>query len=212
MHIPFTPIPDWLDLQLEVTKESCVFPTHDSLEFILTSFETLCGLSMTERQVAELTGLLVYLSENGKFEVRLTKQATRSKQHWYRTDSHFFLAAPDLNAKIKEWVERHLSKASRKHPDAFWSGDSSWFKPFLLKAEDEIRVQTLIQEIKIRFARHFFGLSDLKVWDQTASVTLKKFQKRYPKSLMPWRTGSLDGFSYKFINGLWKKRKKKKDV
>lgn len=212
MHRPFTPIPVWLDTTRRIDIEhSSRFPEPESIEFLLASFETLYCLGMTDRQVVELTVVLGCLERRNLFHIPLTEPSspiTVLPDSWYLNNSRFFLACPTLEQKIQRWVEMFLPRNDLRSASAqtFWSESSKNWQGFFLGELDGSEFDRLVQKTKNRFAQRFLGLPDTGVWDQRSQEVLKKVQAGVPKALLPWKNGTLDGFSYRFLARAWKRK------
>jgi hypothetical protein len=205
MHRPFTPVPSWLDSERRGIEDPLLFPSPGSLEFLLISFEALYGLGMSDRQVVELTALLICLSKDNKFHIPLNENTSFST-NWYLNGSRFFLCCSNLGEKVQRWVEANLPKSDLRSgsSQAFWSESRNWPGFFFQDLEEFGKV---VQKTRNRFVQQFFRLPDTGIWDGRAVEVAKRFQVGFPRSLLPWKNGTLDGFTYKFLARSWRKRK-----
>ena len=205
MHRPFIPVPSWLNPEHRSIEDPSLFPSPDSLEFLLVCFETLYGLGMSDRQVVELTALLTCLSKSNKFHIDLNESSSLSTD-WYLNGSRFFLCCSNLGEKVWRWVERNLPKSDLRSgsSQAFWSESKNWSQFFFQDFEE---FRKMAEKTRNRFAQQFFGLPDTGIWDGKAVEVAKRFQAGFPRSLLPWKNGTLDGFTYKFLARSWRKQK-----
>jgi hypothetical protein len=111
-----------------------------------------------------------------------------------------------LDQKVSGWVEFFLSKEDLRNfgAQAFWSGSEKWIELFF-DNPDEYRRE--VARTKNRFVQEFFGLNPTGEWNVPISNMIRKFQDRTPKSVIPWKTGVLDGFTFKFIARMWRKQR-----
>ena len=208
MHRLFIPVPDWLDQSKEFRVEQTRHPSPHSDEFLIQSFNTLYGLSMSDRQVAELTTLFVVLSDSNRFDLALKPLMASSDDFkgWYRKGSGFFLFCPDLSEFIERWVGTNLPRQDERSAAAqsFWAGSSTWVMFFLHPSTEKVFLG-LVEQTRNRFAQHCLGLPMTGVWDSRSQAVCRKFQEEFPRVILPWKHGSSDGVTYKFLVRRWKK-------
>lgn len=208
MHRPFVPVPGWLVVSNEFRGGSSptLFGVPDSVEFLLNCFKTLYSVGMSDRQVVELTALLIWLTKRSTFHVPLTKTGLSQNVLWYQYHSRFCLACPSLDHKIRAWIDIYLPRYDFRaaRPQAFWSQTKNWFE-FFVESGDLEEFMALVEKTRNRFAQHYLGLPTTGIWDVKSVEACKKLQMAFPKSLMPWRNGSLDGFTYRFLVRAWRK-------
>lgn len=210
MHRLFVPVPDWLDHSKErKTVKPCYPPPHSN-EFLIESFFALYQLGLTDRQVVELTTLFMVLVEQELFCVELTKPKAERLNcfGWYRNGSKFCLSCFSFAELINEWVKDNLSRDNTHScvSQTFWAGAERWLL-FFIRSGFEKEFLKLTERTKIRFAQHCLNVPMTGVWDSRTIEACKNFQAEFPKTLIPWKNGELDGFTYKILARGWKKRK-----
>lgn len=208
MHRPFVPVPGWLSAETNHTRR--FVSDQNSIEFLLTCFKTLYSLGLSDRQTLELTALFIWLSDKAEFHVPLAEPCDGSKTGvpWYLFHSAFFLNAESLEQKIKAWMAWFLAKNDLRtvSVQSFWYETKNWFEFFVSKSDEIEKFQTLVVKTRNRFGQHCLGLVESGVWDRRSIEECKKFQNSFPKSLVPWKNGNLDGFTYKYLIRSWKKK------
>jgi hypothetical protein len=225
---PFTPVPRWLDISLETSERHVYTKTPSytrylpelelALEFQLLCFESLYRLGLTDRQAAEVTALVILLHKRyGHVTlVPITEEGVEKWKRenpgkigprWFREGSRFFWAFDTLDEFFQAWMELHLPK-SCKHSGVgqrFWAGLDDW--PLIFVGGDRVELDKVTERLRILFAQHCLRVPVTGWWDTTTLLACKRFQMTYPKVMMPWKTGVLDGFTYKALARMWKNQK-----
>lgn len=202
MHRPFKPIPDWLDPAHNSAEP--LFPAPETAEFLVVCFETLYNLGMSDRQVVELTSLLICLSKRNRFHVPFCFGGPSAL--WYLDGSRFFRCFSSLSEKVVGWVGFFLPKNDKRASSvqAFWAVSKEWPRGFF---DDQVEFDREVERTRNKFVQMFFGLNPTGTWDIATMRVVKRFQDGLPKCVLPWKTGALDGFTFKFIANIWRKRR-----
>lgn len=202
MHKPFVPVPDWLVPANH--QSSDLQPKPDSTEFIFLTFQTLYGLGMSDRQVVELTSVFIWQNSRDLFHVPLIKTPELQNVSWYVHRSKFYLGCSSVDQKIRAWVEAYLPKNDlRSAPSqSFWAETKNWFGFFV---DNLVELDNIIRTTKNRFVQRCLCVPETGVWDLRSVEACKKLQVEFPKSVMPWKSGRLDGFTYRFLARNWRR-------
>jgi hypothetical protein len=188
----FVPIPDWLKYEKRVQEPKLFVSFTD---FILQCFEKLYRLHFSDRRVVILTSYLWSKQVVGE----LCIPATNNDIEWYEKNSRFYQAFRSLGDLIESWIDIHLA-------DSPWIMDKFWY---LLKIppEDWESFEDLIQIVKNKFAQHCLGVPETGVWNNYTSLVCRHLQAKVSKTVLPWKNGTLDGFTCKFLAKIWRKRR-----
>jgi len=220
MHRPFSPVPLWLDPSKGVgTRDSLDFGTkkpgrtalEQALEFQLLCFAALYRLGLSDRQTAEVTTLILLLhnKEGRVARIQMTQDSVArwKAEHpgqdpfWYRDGFRFFWAFDGLDEFFEAWMTLNLPRTER-----FWLGAEDWVVPFLEGEATMDSFKKLTDKLRVLFAQHVLGLPVTGVWDRPTMAACKTFQEAFPKVMMPWRGGLLDGFTYRALARHWRLR------
>ena len=226
MHKPFVLIPEWLDPTMETSMDYTqrTFLTHsmdgglkDALAFQLLCFESLYRLGLSDRQVVEVTAVTILLHKKFGYvtlvpitECRVKEWKDKNKNQpgprWFRIKRNFYWAFDDTTEFFREWLALNLSE---NDPESgigrmFWSGNPEWALIFL--GGDLGAFNLLTEMLKVVFAQHCFKLPITGVWGKECRAICKSFQEKFPKKLIPWKTGKLDGFTYRILTFRWKRK------
>lgn len=203
MHSPFTPVPSWLDPTHRGTEPK--LPAPETAGFPAICFDVLYRLRMTDRQVVELTSLLICLAKKNRFHVPFHANEP-SSSYWYIHSSKFYRSFNRLNDKVLAWVEFFLPKSNERciRSQTFWTETKGWNRFFL---EDVSEFDQEVERTRNKLAQMFFDVKPTGIWDQMMIDITKRFQNGFPKNLMPWKKGYLDGFTFKFMAKAWRKRR-----
>jgi len=219
MHRPFAPIPLWLNPSRGVEpnalldfgiKKFGMTTLQQTLAFQLLCFEALYRLGLTDRQTTELTALILLLHQKGgkvarvpmtEESVRVWKEAHPGEvPFWCRDGFRFCWAFSTVQEFFEVWMTLRLPKNGK-----FWRGEKSWVLPFLDEKEVALNLyKRLTERLRILFAQHVLGVVPAGVWSKESILACKAFQEAYPKTLMPWKTGLLDGFTYRTLAMHWR--------
>lgn len=200
MQSLFVPTPDWLDRDRELIESGKFFPDPQSFKFVLGILQYLytTHAGLTDRQVIEFVSLIQHLSLVDCFHLPL-ERGVKTSSFWYYCHYGFCLSFGSLVEKVDFWIERNLPGGH-----TFWHGDLNWWHSFIFSGVSEFKMN--VEYNRCRMAQHCLGIFESGSWDAMSKEKAQKFQRRYPKTLLPWRDGKLDGFTYRFLIKCWKKR------
>jgi len=205
----FVPVPDWLDQSKRISWERVPFPKPLSSEFLLDSFRTFYRMGMTDRQVVELSSLLCLLIANNKHHIMINKTMAELAQEkgWYCYGSEFCLGYSSFSDFLTSWVDIRVPKSDmRSSPGScFWKMSEEWVRFFLDTEELEL-FREFVVATRNKFAQHCFGIPMTGSWDAYSIKVCRKYQEMFPKSVLPWRDGMLDGITYKFLAKHWRSK------
>ena len=222
MHRPFTPVPLWLNPSKEVEpnarldfgiKKFEVTTLQQTLAFQLLCFEALYRLGLTDRQTTELTALILLLHQKGGkvAKVPMTEESVRvwkeghpgEEPFWCRDGFRLCWVFSTVQEFFEVWMALHLPKNGK-----FWREEESWALPFLNGKEATLSLyKRLTERLRILFAQHVLEVVPAGVWSKESVLACKAFQEAYPKTLMPWKGGLLDGFTYRTLARHWRARR-----
>lgn len=222
MHRPFTPVPLWLNPSKEVEpnarldfgiKKFGVTTLQQTLAFQLLCFEALYRLGLTDRQTTELTALILLLHQKGGkvAKVPMTEESVRvwkeghpgEEPFWCRDGFRLCWVFSTVQEFFEVWMALHLPKNGK-----FWREEESWALPFLNGKEATLSLyKRLTERLRILFAQHVLEVVPAGVWSKESVLAGKAFQEAYPKTLMPWKGGLLDGFTYRTLARHWRARR-----
>lgn len=227
MHKPFVLIPEWLDPTMEVSMDykQKTFLTHgkgagleDALAFQLLCFESLYRLGLSDRQVVEVTAVAILLHKKFGHVTLVPITEAQAKEwkdrnnnrpgpKWFRIKRDFYWAFDSTEEFFREWLALNLPK---NDPESgigkmFWSGNPDWALIFL--GGDLTAFNQLVEVIKMLFAQHCLKLPITGIWTKECFMVCKSFQDKFPRKLIPWKYGKLDGFTYRILALRWKRKK-----
>lgn len=228
MHKPFVLIPEWLDPSMEVPVarnhhhqqqhtlgKGKATGFDEALAFQLLCFESLYRLGLSDRQVVEVTAVTILLHKKfghvtlvpmTRERVMVWKEANKGNPRWFRVKREFYWVFENTGEFFKEWLAVNLPHDDPKSGIGamFWAGNPEW--PLIFLGGDLTEFHKLVELVKIIFAQHCFKLPVTGTWSRECIVTCKLFQEKFPKRLLPWKNGKLDGFTYRIIALRWKRK------
>ena len=222
MHKPFVRTPEWLVGFKEVDEHNrrktpfFSIANKNSLSqlllFQLSCFESLYKLGLNDRQVIELTALMIllYRKQDCLDHIPVTKERVLSIDtdvisiRWMRVGFGYFWYFESLDEFFREWIDYNLNKRDRSG-EAFCLMDYDWPLSFL--DGDRRELDLLTGQLRILFAQHCFSVMVTGSWNPQIKTVCKRYQELFPKSMIPWRQGNLDGFTYKLLAKSWRKSK-----
>ena len=202
MHRPFVPTPDWLESNKEVMCP--LVDNRSEIELILCCFRALYESfqDLTERQVTELTALILVLGVDNLTRELVSETDLEPGMFWYQRHLRFYGVYPTIEGRVVGWVRKNLPKNA-----PFWSKSEDWWKLFVT---DSVRYQEVLKRVRYSFAQHLFKIPVTGQWGEYSRTVCKLFQTKGPQTLLlPWKTGELDGFTYKLLVKIWKRRERR---
>lgn len=215
MHKPFSPIPSWLNPAKGVDSGTPLsLVVKEPQEFQALFFQALYGLGLTDRQTTEITSLFLLILNNRAdhlARIQISEEGVKrwkvlhpgKDPSWYRDGFRFFWVFETLEEFLGTWIILNLPKGH-----GFWlGGDSHWVLPFLLGPEQEDTFRKITEKVRILLAQSVLGVPQTGVWDKASALACRAFQQGHTQTILPWKVGLLDGFTYRALAELWRARK-----